>query len=299
MAKIVECVPNISDGRNPEVVQACIEPVRQTKGVKLLDFSSDADHNRSVITFAGTPEGCAEAAFGVAKKAAELIDLTKHQGGHPRMGAVDVIPFVPVSGVDMDECVKLAKQVAERMWNELKVPVFLYECAASAPHRRNLAEVRKGEFEGMAAKIKLPEWKPDFGENTPHPTAGVTAVGGRTFLVAYNINLNTDNLKVGKKIVTCIREAKGGLANVKAMALLLEDRNQVQISMNLTNPFDTPMYRVFELVKLEAERYGVGIVGSEVVGLVPLEALVKTLDYYLRFEGFKSGQVVEMGLFGD
>jgi glutamate formiminotransferase len=298
MAKIVECVPNISEGRRPEVVQACIEPVRNTKGVKLLDFSSDKDHNRSVITFAGTPEGCVEAAFGLAQKAVELINLNEHQGGHPRMGAVDVIPFVPVGGVDMNECVALAKQLAERMWNELKVPIFLYEAAAGAPHRRNLAEVRKGEYEGMAAKMKLPEWKPDFGE-APHPTAGVTAVGGRNFLVAYNINLNTDNLKLGKKIVACIREAKGGLVNVKAMALLLEDRKQVQISMNLTNPFDTPMYRVFELVKLEAERYGVGIGGSEVVGLVPLEALVKVLDHYLRFEDFKSSQVVEMGLFGD
>ncbi|MCD6283613.1 glutamate formimidoyltransferase [bacterium] len=299
MAKIVECVPNISEGRNSETVEACLEPIRQTDGVKLLDYSSDPDHNRTVITYAGTPEGCADAAFGLAQKAAELIDLTKHEGGHPRMGAVDVIPFVPVSGVKMEDCAELARTLGARMWEELKIPVFLYEQAASKPSRRNLANVRKGEFEGMAEKMKDAKWAPDFGENAPHPTAGVTAVGARTFLVAYNINLNTDNLKVGKKIVKCIREAKGGLVSIKAMALMLEDRNQVQISMNLTSPFDTPMYRVFELVRLEAARYAVDIVGSEVVGLVPLEALVKSMDYYLRFEGFKSNQIIEMALFGD
>jgi glutamate formiminotransferase len=299
MAKIVECVPNISEGRNPEIVEACIAPIKETEGVKLLDYSSDADHNRSVITFAGSPEGCVEAVFKLAQKAQELIDLTKHEGGHPRMGAVDVIPFVPIAGVTMDDCVELAKQLGKRMWNELKIPVYLYEAAASKPSRQNLAIVRKGEFEGMAEKMKDDKWAPDFGEPAPHPTAGVTAVGARIFLVAYNINLHTDNLKIGKRIVSCIREAKGGLVNVKAMALLLEDRQQVQISMNLVNPFDTPMYRVFELVKLEAERYGVAIAGSEVVGLVPMEALVKNEEYYLRLEGFKSHQIVELGLFGE
>jgi len=299
MAKIVECVPNISEGRNAEVVEACIAPVKQTGGVKLLDYSSDADHNRSVITFAGSPEGCIEAAFRLAEKAKELIDLTKHEGGHPRMGAVDVIPFVPVAGVTMDDCVALAKQLGERLWNDLQIPVYLYEFAASKPSRKNLAKVRKGEFEGMAEKMKDEKWAPDFGDPAPHPTAGVTAVGARIFLVAYNINLRTNDLKIGKRIVSCIREAKGGLVNVKAMALLLEDRQQVQISMNLVNPFDTPMYRVFEMVKIEAERYGVSIAGSEVVGLVPTEALVKNEEYYLRLEGFKTHQIVEMGLFGE
>ncbi len=299
MAKIVECVPNISEGRDSDVVERCLEPIRQTEGVKLLDYSSDADHNRSVITFAGTPEGCVEAAFGLARKATELIDLTKHEGGHPRMGAVDVIPFVPVTGVKMEDCVELARKLGARLWEELKLPIFLYEYAATAPHRTNLAVIRKGEFEGMPAKMKLAEWKPDFGEGAPHPTAGATVVGARNFLVAYNINLNTDNLKVGKSIVKCIREAKGGLVNVKAMALLLEDRHQVQISMNLTNPFDTPIHRAFELTKLEASRYGVDIVGSEIVGLVPLEALVKSVDWYLRFEDFKSNQIVEMALVGE
>jgi glutamate formiminotransferase len=299
MAKIVECVPNISEGRNTDIVEKCLEPIRQTDGVKLLDYSSDTDHNRTVITYAGTPEGCVEAAFGLAQKTTELIDLTKHEGGHPRMGAVDVIPFVPVSGVEMEDCAELARNLGARMWEELKVPVFLYEQAASKPTRRNLANVRKGEFEGMAEKMKDAKWAPDFGGKAPHQTAGVTAVGARTFLVAYNINLNTDNIKVGKKIVKCIREAKGGLVNVKAMALMLEDRNQVQISMNLTNPFDTPMYRVFELVRFEAARYAVDIVGSEVVGLVPMDALVKSVDYYMRFEGFKTDQIIEVALFGD
>jgi len=299
MAKIVECVPNISEGRDSKVVEACLEPIRKTAGVKLLDYSSDVDHNRSVITFAGSPDGCVEAAFGLAQQARELIDLNQHQGGHPRMGAVDVIPFVPVAGVTMDDCVELAKKLGGRMWNELRIPVYLYEFAASRPERKNLANVRKGEFEGLAEKMQDPAWAPDFGDPAPHPTAGATAVGARIFLVAYNINLHTSDLKLGKKIVSCIREVKGGLVNVKAMALLLEDRQQVQISMNLVNPFDTPMYRVFELVRLEAERFGVSIAGSEIVGLVPMEALVKNEEYFLRLEGFKSHQVVEMGLFGE
>ncbi len=299
MPKIVECVPNISEGRDEDKVKACIEPIRNTAGVKLLDYSSDPDHNRTVITFAGEPSASAEAAFALAGKCKELIDLTKHKGEHPRMGAVDVIPFVPISGLRMEDCVELAKNVGERIWTELKIPIYLYEYAASSPHRRNLADIRRGEFEGLPQKMKDPLWKPDFGDNEPHPTAGATVVGARNFLIAYNINLNTADMKVGKKIVSCIREAKGGLANVKAMAVWLEDRKQVQISMNLVNPIDTPMYRVFETVKMEAERYGVSIIGSEVVGLLPLEALAKTVDYYLRFETFKQDQIIEVQLFGE
>ena len=299
MPEVVECVPNISEGRDKDRVEACLEPIRSTEGVKLLDYSSDPDHNRTVITYAGTPEGCVEAAFGLATKTTELIDLREHKGEHPRMGAVDVIPFVPVSGVKMEDCVELAKALGERMWNQLGVPVYLYEFAASAPHRGNLADIRRGEFEGLAEKMRDPLWKPDFGEDKPHQSAGATVVGARNFLVAYNINLDCKDLKVGKKIVKCIREVKGGLANVKAMAVWLEDREQVQISMNLVNPFDTPMYRVFELVELEAARYGVNIVGSEIVGLVPLEALVNTVDFYLRFEAFKTNQIIEVQLFGE
>ncbi len=299
MAKIVECVPNISEGRDEEKIQACVEPIQKTEGVKLLDLSSDSDHNRTVITFAGEPQACAEAAFLLAEKCRELIDLTKHQGEHPRIGAVDVIPFVPVSGVKMDECVELAKGLGRRIWEELQIPVYLYEFAATAAHRTNLADIRRGEFEGLAEKMKDPLWKPDFGSDSPHPTAGATVVGARNFLIAYNINLNTSDMKIGKKIVSCIREAKGGLKNVKAMAVWLEERKLVQISMNLVNPIDTPMYRVFEMVKMEAARYGVDIVGSEVVGLMPLSAMVKTVDYYLRLEGFKKSQIIEVRLFGE
>jgi len=299
MPKIVECVPNISEGRDEEKVKSCIQPIKNTPGVKLLDYSSDADHNRTVITFAGEPEACALAAFALAKECRKLIDLTKHKGEHPRIGAVDVIPFVPISEVTMDECVELAKKLGARLWEELQIPVYLYEYAASAPHRKNLADIRRGEFEGLPEKMKDPLWKPDFGGDSPHPTAGATVVGARNFLVAYNINLNTSDMKIGKKIVSCIREAKGGLVNVKAMAVWLEDRKQVQISMNLTNPFDTPMYRVFETVKMEASRYGVEIVGSEVVGLVPLGAIVNTVDYYLRLEDFKADQIIEVQLFGE
>ncbi len=299
MKRVVECVPNISEGRDAEKVKACVEVINAVQGVKLLDYSSDADHNRTVITFAGEPDACLEAAFQLAKKCRELIDLTKHKGEHPRMGAVDVIPFVPIAGVSMYDCVELAKRLGARIWKDLQIPVYLYEYAASAPHRKNLADIRRGEFEGLSEKMKDALWKPDFGEPAPHPTAGATVVGARNFLIAYNINLNTDDMKVGKKIVSCIREAKGGLANVKAMAVWLEDRKQVQISMNLVNPIDTPMYRVFEMVKMEAKRYGVSIVGSEVVGLLPLEALVKTVDYYLRFEDFKANQIIEVQLFGE
>lgn len=301
MPKIVECVPNISEGRDTEKVKACIEPIRSINGVKLLDYSSDADHNRSVITLAGEPEACAEAAFRLTQKCKELIDLTKHTGEHPRIGATDVIPFVPISGVTMDDCVELARKLGARIWEELRIPVYLYEFAASAPHRRNLADIRRGEFEGLAEKMKDPQWKPDFGEDSPHPTAGATVVGARNFLIAYNINLNTSDMKIGKKIVSCIREAKGGLTNVKAMAVELQrdDKKQVQISMNLVNPIDTPMYRVFEMVKMEAERFGVSIAGSEVVGLMPLEAMVKTIEYYLRLEDFKRNQIIEVQLAGE
>ena len=286
MAKIVECIPNISEGRNMEVVEAVLNEVRSTAGVTLLDHSSDPNHNRTVITFLGSPEGVAEAAVKLAKKAVELIDLTKHVGEHPRMGAVDVCPFVPVKEVSTEECVELSKQVAKRIWEEAGMPVFLYEDSASAPHRVNLASIRKGQFEGMAEKVLQPEWEPDFGGRTIHPTAGTVAVGCRMPLVAFNINLNTSDISIASAIAKIIRQSSGGLACVKALGVMLEDRNIAQVSINMTNLHKTPLYRVVELVKAEAKRWGVGVVGTEIVGLTPMHALIDTAEYYLQIENF-------------
>ena len=286
MAKIVECIPNISEGRNMEVVEAVVNEVRSTPGVTLLNVSSDPNHNRSVITFLGSPEGVADAAVKLAKKAAELIDLTKHVGEHPRMGAVDVCPFVPVKEITTEECVALSKEVGKRIWEEAGMPVFLYEDSASAPHRVNLAAIRKGQFEGMAEKVKQPEWEPDFGGATIHPTAGTVAVGCRMPLVAYNINLNTSDITIANAIAKIIRQSSGGLSCVKALGVMLEDRNIAQVSINMTNLHKTPLYRVVELVKAEAKRWGVTVVGTEVVGLTPMHALIDAAEYYLQIENF-------------
>ena len=286
MAKIVECIPNISEGKNQEVIEAVLNEVRSTPGVTLLDHSSDPNHNRTVITFLGSPEGVADAAVKLAKKAAELIDLTKHVGEHPRMGAVDVCPFVPVKEITTEECVELSKAVGKRIWEEAGMPVFLYEDSASAPHRVNLAAIRKGQFEGMAEKVLQPEWEPDFGGRTIHPTAGTVAVGCRMPLVAYNINLNTSDITIASTIAKTIRQANGGLACVKALGVMLEDRNIAQVSINMTNLHKTPLYRVVELVKAEAKRWGVTVVGTEVVGLTPMHALIDAAEYYLQIENF-------------
>ncbi len=286
MAKIVECVPNISEGRNTAVIEAVIDVIRATAGVTLLDYSSDPSHNRTVITFLGCPEGVAEAAVGVAKKAAELIDLTRHEGEHPRMGAVDVIPFIPIKEMTAEDCVTLSKTVAERVWKEAGMPVFLYEDSASAPHRQNLASIRKGQFEGMAEKVLLPEWEPDFGGRTVHPTAGVVAVGARMPLVAFNINLSTSDVEIASKIAKIIRRSSGGFDCVKALGVMLEERNTAQVSINMTNFHKTPLYRVLELVKAEAKRYGVHVIGTEIIGLTPMQALIDSAEYYLQIENF-------------
>ena len=299
MAKIVECIPNISEGRNMEVVEAVLNEVRSTPGVTLLDHSSDPNHNRTVITFLGSPEGVAEAAVKLAKKAAQLIDLNKHVGEHPRMGAVDVCPFVPVKEITTEECVALSKKVAKRIWEEAGMPVFLYEDSASAPHRVNLASIRKGQFEGMAQKVLEPEWEPDFGGRTIHPTAGTVAVGCRMPLVAFNINLNTPDIKIASAIAKIIRQSSGGLACVKALGVMLEDRNIAQVSMNLVNYEGTPIYYVFEMVRALADRYGARIIGSELVGLTPAKALIDCAEYYLKLENFDGRkQAMEYHLIG-
>ncbi len=296
MARIVECVPNISSA-DSDIVEEVAGVVRSTPGVTLLNTSSDKSHNRSVITFVGDPAGVAEAAVNLAKIAVRCIDLTKHTGEHPRMGAVDVVPFIPIREVSMDECIALSKRVGERIWAEAGIPVFLYEASATAPHRENLANIRKGQFEGMAQKVQQPEWEPDFGGRTIHPTAGVVAVGARAPLIAFNINLSTNDVSVADKIARVIRQSGGGLTCVKAMGVYLKERDTAQVSINMTNYCQTPLYRVVEFVRFEAARYGVSIVGTEVVGLVPMRALIDSAEYYLGIERFDpETQVLEYRL---
>lgn len=294
MAVIIESIPNISEGRRQDVIEACVDQIRTTPGCTLLDYSSDPNHNRTVITYMGDMKGCEEASVKLAKKAAELIDLTKHEGEHPRMGAVDVMPFVPIKDVTMDECVELSKKVGERIAKEADIPVFLYEKSATAPHRANLASIRKGQFEGMAEKVKDPQWIPDFGGQRINATAGVVAVGARPALVAYNINLSTSDLTIASNIAKIIRRSSGGLEAVKALGVMLEDRNIAQVSINMCDHNATPLYRVTELVKAEAARYGVHVIGTEVIGLCPMKALIDSAEYYLQIEQFDfNKQVIE------
>ena len=295
MAKLIECVPNISEGRRLDVVEQIVDTVRGKDGVKLLDYSSDADHNRTVITLVGEPEALKNALVEFVGRAVELIDLREHQGQHPRMGAVDVIPFIPIKEVSVAEAVELSKELAQTLYEKYRVPSFLYESSASADHRKNLATLRKGEFEGMADKVKTEEFRPDYGEDI-HPSYGITAIGARPFLVAFNINLATDDIEIANKVAKAVRHISGGLRYVKGMGVRLEDRGIVQVSMNLTDFTKTPIYRVFELVKLEAARYGVEVVGSEVIGLVPMASLIDCATWYLRTEDFKLDQVLEYQL---
>lgn len=291
--KLVECVPNFSEGRDLEKVEKIVDCFRGKKGVKLLDYSSDEDHNRSVITVVGEVDPLKNAvieAIGVAK---DLIDLREHEGQHPRMGATDVVPFIPIKNMEMEEAVSLAKEVATEVNKLYEIPIFLYEKASSAPHRANLAKVRKGQFEGMNEKMQDELWKPDFGSDRVHPSAGVTAIGARMPLVAFNVNLGTANLDIADKIAKKVRHIGGGLRFVKAMGVELEDRGIVQVSMNLTNYTKTTIYSVVELIRIEARRYGVNIVGSELIGLAPMEALIDSAVYYLQIEDFSMDQVLE------
>jgi glutamate formiminotransferase / 5-formyltetrahydrofolate cyclo-ligase len=293
---IVECVPNVSEGRRPEVVDAIVGAIRTVPGVRLLDRSSDASHNRSVLTMAGEPAAVKAAVLALFEVAQRLIDLRTHRGEHPRMGAVDVVPFIPIEGVTMAECVTLARETAAAVAERFKVPVFLYEAAASTPARTNLEDIRRGEFEGLAAKMADAEWAPDFGDAVPHPSAGATAIGTRMPLIAYNINLATDRLEVAKTIAAAIRYSSGGFRYVKAMGIALEERGIVQVSINLTNYEKTPIFRVFEAVTREAARHGVSVLESEIVGLVPEAALVATAEYFLQLQGFRADQVLEAKL---
>lgn len=297
MARILQCVPNFSEGRNKEVIEAIVDEVRKVDEVKLLDYSSDKDHNRTVVTFIGEPEKVLEAAFNACKKASELIDMTKHVGEHPRMGATDVIPLIPISDINEEDTIKMSKKLGKRIGEELNIPVYLYEKSASAPHRENLAKVRKGQYEGMAEKLKEEEWAPDFGPNELNVKAGVTAVGARMPLVAFNVNLDTNDLSIAKKIGKAVRGSSGGFAYCKALGIEIKERNIVQVSMNMVDYTKTPLYRVFDMIEREANRYGVNVIGSEIIGLVPMNALIDCANYYLKVEDFDESQILEKRIF--
>jgi glutamate formiminotransferase len=294
---VIECIPNISEGRRPEIVAGIVAAVgAASPTARVLDVSSDAEHNRSVLTLAGDASGLTAALLVLFERTLAAVDLTTHRGEHPRMGAVDVVPFVPIEGVTMAECVALARSVGDKVASRFNLPVYLYEEAADDPARRNLEDIRRGEFEGLGAKMATAGWSPDFGPPKPHPTAGASVIGARMPLIAYNINLASDRLDVAKKIAAAVRQSSGGLRFVKAMGVMLERRGIVQVSMNLTNFEKTPIPRVFEFVKREAARYGVTVLESEVVGLVPQAALVAAAEYYLQLEGFTASQVLETRL---
>jgi glutamate formiminotransferase len=298
MSKLVECVPNFSEGRRPEVIEAIAEEVRQVANVKLLDVKADPSHNRVVVTFVGEPQAVKQAAFNCCKKAAELIDMEKHHGEHPRIGATDVIPFIPVKNISMEECVQLADDLAQEIASKLNIPVYLYEEAAKIPGRKALPDIRKGQYEGLKNEISKPERRPDYGPAQLHPTAGATVVGARQFLIAYNINLDTSDVNIAKKIANSIREAKGGYKYVRAMGVTVQigDRDIAQVTINMVNYQGTPLFRVFETVKSEAARYGVNVLGSEIIGLTPMQALLDAAEFYLRLDGFNRKQVLEDNL---
>jgi len=291
---LVECVPNFSEGRDATKVDAIIEAIRSVRGIAILDRELDADHNRSVITFAGPAASVVEAAFRGVERAMGLIDLREHKGVHPRIGAADVVPFVPIEGVSLDDCVRLANQLGQRLWEKLHVPVYLYEAAARRPDRVNLENIRRGQFEGLREDVRTnPDRLPDFGEAELHPSAGATVVGARKFLIAYNINLNTSDVEIARRIAKAIRFSSGGFRYVKSMGVPLASRNLAQVSMNLTDFEQTPIHRVFEAVRAEAARYGATIVGSEIVGLIPKRALEMTAEWYLQVENFHPSLVLE------
>jgi len=290
---VIECVPNVSEGRRQDIIDQLADSLRAVPGMRVLDVQSDATHNRSVFTLAGDAAAMTAGIPKLFEGAIAAIDLTAHHGEHPRLGAVDVTPFIPIADATMADCVALAKSIAEDVSSRFSLPIYLYEEAASTPERKNLEDIRRGEFEGLAAKMAKPGWAPDYGPAAPHPTAGASVIGARMPLIAYNINLNTDRLDVAKKIASAIRMSSGGLRYVKAMGIPLEDRGIVQVSINLTNYEKTPIFRVFDLVKREAQRYGVSVLESEIVGLVPGAALMQSIEYYLQLEGFSADQVLE------
>jgi glutamate formiminotransferase len=294
MAAVIECVPNFSEGRRKDVVDKIVHSIRSVPGTKVLDVESDPDHNRSVITYTGTRESVGESAFRGARAALELIDLTKHKGEHPRMGALDVLPFIPVQGATIDDCIEIANRTAARIAKELKVPCYMYEAAAKRPDRRNLENVRRGQFEGLREAILTDDNRyPDYGPRMLHPTAGATAVGARMPLVAFNVNLRSTDVNVAKDIAKKIRASSGGMPHVKALGFTLQDKGMVQVSMNLTDYTVTPISKVFDAIRAEADARGVEIANGEIIGLIPLDAVCDLAARFLKLEGFTSRQILE------
>ena len=295
--KIVQCVPNFSEGKDKAKIEEIVSVLKNKKDLKLISYEPDSSYNRTVVTLIGEPNSIIDAVVEMVGKTTELIDLNSHKGEHSRMGATDVIPFIPIKGITMEECIALAKDCAKKINEKYNIPIFLYEEAATSVKRVNLANIRKGQFEKMKEKIKDEDWYPDYGKPEIHPTAGVTAVGARLPLVAYNINLDTDNVEIASKIAKAIRHSSGGFRYIKAGPAEIKEKGIVQVTMNITNYKKTPIYRVFETVKMEAKRFGVNVTGSEVIGLVPMEALVESMEYYLGLEDFNMGKVLETNLF--
>ncbi len=293
MAKLVQCVPNFSEGRDKDKIEKIVEEVRKVEGVKLLDYSMDKDHNRSVVTFIGEPEAVKEAAFNACKAASEVIDMSTHEGGHPRMGATDVIPLIPIKEVTMEDCIEYSKELGKRIGEELNISVYLYEKSASNPSRENLADVRRGQYEGMAEKLKETEWTPDFGPTELNIKAGVTGVGARMPLVAFNVNLDTTDVEIAKKIAKVVRARTGGFTFCKAIGLEITESNMVQVSMNMVDYTKTSLVTVFDTIERNANRYGVNVIGSEIIGLLPMQALVDVADFHLKLDGFSSDQILE------
>ena len=296
MNKIIECVPNFSEGRDLIKTERIVNVFRAKENVKLLDYGNDKDHNRMVVTVIGEPEAIRNCIIEAVGVAIELIDLTKHKGQHPRVGAADVIPFIPIKNMTIYEADALAKEVGKQLAEKYNLPIYFYEKSASAKHRQNLASIRKGEFEGLAEKMKQSVWKPDLGPEKPHPTAGASVVGARTPLIAFNVNLNTTRFEIADKIAKKIRFIGGGLRFCKAMGVDLKEQNLMQVSMNLTDYTQTSIYQAVEMIRFEAQRYGVSVAGCELIGLVPLQAIVDTTAYYLGLEGFSVNRILETHL---
>ena len=294
--QLMECVPNFSEGRRAEVIEAIVHPFRKRKGCALLDYRADVDHNRLVVSLAGEPRPIQEALLEAAGVAISHIDMERHRGGHPRVGAVDVIPFIPLQNMTMEECVKLARSFGRRYYEETGVPVYFYEEAAVRPERKRLEVIRKGQYEALKDEITKPERHPDVGEAKLHPSAGATVIGARKFLIAFNVNLGTDDLQVAREIAKAVRSSSGGLSHVKGMGLALESRGLVQVSMNITDFEKNGLYQVLELVRMEARRWGVPVVETEIYGMVPAAALLDSASSYMQVAGFDPNQVIELRL---
>ncbi|SMG20168.1 glutamate formimidoyltransferase [Dethiosulfovibrio salsuginis] len=297
MAKqLIECVPNFSEGRRQDVIEAIVKPFKEQKGCYLFDYRADEDHNRLVVSLAGEPQAICDAVMAASKVAVEKIDLNTHQGAHPRMGAVDVIPFTPISGISMEECVELSRDFGKRFHEELNVPVYYYEDAAIRPDRTRLEVIRKGQYEGLKEEITKPERHPDLGEPKLHPTAGATVIGARKFLVAFNVNLNTTDVEIAKTIGKRVRSSGGGFTAVKGIGLALEDKGMVQVSMNIVDYDKTAIYRALEFIRMEAARWGVTVNGTEVYGMIPIAAMLDSAAYYMQIDDFDPNQVLELKL---